>query len=264
MSCGLDGHQPEIRLFADSDELVSAAAEAIVDTLYLALDAQATASLVLTGGRVAGRVLGRLSREARAARIDWGRVHWWWGDERFLRAQDHDRNETQAREVLLDHIAVSAAHIHPMPASDGPAGEDVDQARIDYETALDAHLGFGTAGPRKGFDLALLSVGEDGHIASLFPGHAALDSPTLVAAVTDSPKPPRVRLTQTLQALNTANRVFLLASGTEKAESLHRVLRGTPGELPAGRVRGRDRTVWFVDRAAAGRLLTDESRGGGS
>lgn len=263
MSCAREGHQPEFRLFANSDELVAAAAEAIVDTLYFALDRQSTASVVLTGGRVAGSVLGRLPQEARAAGIDWDRLHWWWGDERFLPSQHPDRNETQARSTLLDHLGVTEAHVHPMPASDGPAGDDVGRARLDYEAELDAYLGAGGPGPRKGFDLVLLSIGEDGHVASLFPGHPALDSPTLVAAVTDAPKPPPVRLTHTLQALNSANRVFLLASGPEKAGSVHQVLGGSHDELPAARVRGRDRTVWFIDRAAASKLLADEGSGGG-
>lgn len=250
---------PELRLFSDSGQLAAAAATAVAEALQLALEDRDQASLVLTGGRVGGAVLDALLHHPRAPRIDWSRIHWWWGDERFLPANDPDRNETQARAALLDHLPVTPAFLHPMPASDGPVGGDLSLAQAQYEAVAAKHLDSLEDGDGRGFDLVLLSIGEDGHVASLFPGHPALASPGLVAAITDSPKPPSLRLTHTLSALNSAGQILVLAAGAEKAEAVRRVLVEGNENVPARLVHGRERTIWFVDRPAASGLLAEEA-----
>jgi len=176
-------------------------------------------------------------------RVDWHRVNVWWGDERFLPAGHPDRNDTQARAALLDAIPLNPTRVHPMPASDGPDGDDVEAAAARYADEL--------AGVRS-FDVLLLGVGEDGHVASLFPGHPDRSGGRPVSAVRDSPKPPPVRLTLTRDAINTAGEVWLLATGEGKAHAVGQALAGT--DLPAASVRGQDRTVWLLDATAATEL----------
>jgi 6-phosphogluconolactonase len=205
-------------------------------------DAQAergVASLVLTGGRIAAQVYAAVRDNPARDAVDWSRVDFWWGDERFLPAGDPDRNETQAREAFLSALPVDPARVHPMPASDGPHGTDAAAAAAAYAAQL------GTA-----FDVVLLGVGEDGHVASVFPGHPVGADPRPVADVHDSPKPPPVRITLTLPTLNTAAEVWLLASGSGKADAVREALTGSPATLPAAKVHGQVRTLWLVDTDA--------------
>ncbi|WP_328467310.1 6-phosphogluconolactonase [Actinoplanes sp. NBC_00393] len=213
------------------------------------LDAQAvhgSASVVLTGGRVAAKVLRAVRELPASAAIDWSRVDLWWGDERFLPSGDPDRNETQAREALLDKLPLDPARVHAMPASDGPDGEDAVAAAARYADEL------GTPLPR--FDVLMLGVGEDGHVASLFPEHPVLQESGATAAVHDSPKPPPTRVTLTLSTIQSAEEVWLIAAGPDKAAPIGTVLAG--GSLPARNATGVRKTLWLLDRAAAAEVPT--------
>jgi 6-phosphogluconolactonase len=239
---------PTVVVHADADLLATAVAARLVVRIQDAQAARGTADVVLTGGRVAAAVYRAvLAAPARDA-VDWSRVNLWWGDERFLPAGDPDRNETQARAALLDSLPLDPARVHPMPPSDGPDGADPELAAARYAAELARHAPDGGALPR--FDLVLLGVGEDGHVASVFPGHPSSAEPGPVCAVRDSPKPPPLRTTLTIPALDTADEVWLIAAGPDKAESVGAALTG-PALLPAARVHGVSRTVWLLDRAAA-------------
>ncbi|MEV4756192.1 6-phosphogluconolactonase [Micromonospora sp. NPDC049559] len=238
--------------------------EAVAARLLVRLvDAQAEhgqARLVLTGGRVAAAVYRAVAQLPARDAVDWSRVDLWWGDERFLPAGHPDRNETQVREALLDRLPLDPDRVHPMPASDGPDGDDPEAAGRRYAAALAAAGTGGTGLPR--FDVLMLGVGEDGHVASLFPGHPALDWTAPVSAVRDSPKPPPVRLTLTLPTINTAHEVWLVAAGTDKSEAAGKALAdGTASGLPAARVHGTRRTLWLLDRDAAGGLTEPRADG---
>jgi 6-phosphogluconolactonase len=221
-------------------------AEAVAARLIVRLsDAQAergVASLVLTGGRIAAQIYAAVRDSPARDAVDWSRVELWWGDERFLPSGDPDRNETQARDAFLSALPVDPARVHPMPASDGPHGSDAGAAAAAYAAELGA--------ASSAFDVVLLGVGEDGHVASLFPGYPGLTDPRPVADVHDSPKPPPVRITLTLQTLNTAAEVWLLASGDGKADAVREALHNSPASLPAAKVHGRERTLWLVDTDA--------------
>jgi 6-phosphogluconolactonase len=221
-------------------------AEAVAARLIVRLsDAQAergVASLVLTGGRIAPQIYAAVRDNPARDAVDWSRVELWWGDERFLPSGDPDRNETQARDAFLSALPVDPARVHPMPASDGPHGSDAAAAAAAYAAELGA--------ASSAFDVVLLGVGEDGHVASLFPGYPGLTDPRPVADVHDSPKPPPVRITLTLQTLNTAAEVWLLASGDGKADAVREALHNSPASLPAAKVHGRERTLWLVDTDA--------------
>jgi len=235
----------------DAGVLAQAAAARIVVRLLDAVAARGFASLVLTGGRVAAGVYRAVAASPARVAVDWARVDVWWSDERFLPSGDPDRNETQARAAFLDALPLDPARVHPMPASDGPDGDDPEAAAARYAQTLAEAARPGTA-RLPHFDLLLLGVGEDGHVASVFPEHPAAYETRPVAAVRGSPKPPPVRLTLTLPAINTAEEVWLIAAGAEKAGAVGMALTGAgPLQLPAAGVHGVERTVWLLDRAAA-------------
>jgi 6-phosphogluconolactonase len=218
------------------------------------IDAQAergTADLVLTGGRIAAAVYAAVAASPARDALDWSRVDVWWGDERFLPSGHPDRNETQARAALLDALPLDPARVHPMPPSDGPDGPDPEAAAARYaqELALAARPG---SERLPHFDVLMLGVGEDGHVASVFPEHPAGYDHRPVVAVRGSPKPPPVRITLTLAAINTAEEVWLTAAGPDKAKAVGLALAGAgPIQLPAAGAHGVSRTLWLLDAAAA-------------
>ncbi|MGC4896044.1 6-phosphogluconolactonase [Micromonospora sp. DT31] len=243
--------EASVAVHADPDLLAQAVAARLVVRL---LDAQAErgqASVVLTGGRIAAAVYRAIGQLPARDAVDWSRVDVWWGDERFLPAGDPERNETQARAALLDTVPLDPARVHPMPASDGPDGDDPEAGAARYARELVAAARPGHAALPH-FDVLILGVGEDGHVASVFPGHPVHHDSRPVSAVRGSPKPPPVRTTLTLPAINTAEEVWLVAAGADKAGAVGMALAGAgPVQLPAAGARGVTRTLWLLDRAAA-------------
>ena len=241
----------DVVIAADAGEMAAAAAARLITALVDAQAARGSAHLVLTGGSSGGAILEAVAASAARDAVDWTQVDLWWGDERFLPAGDPDRNETQARGLLLDSLTLDPARVHAMAASDGAFGDDVDAAAAGYAGELAAAAGDGSAVPV--FDVLLLGVGPDGHVASLFPGHPgfAVREGSAIA-VRQSPKPPPTRISLTLPVLQTARQAWLIAAGEGKADVVARAIGGEP--LPAGSVRGTERTLWLLDRAAAGKL----------
>lgn len=241
----------EIVVLPDAAGLATDVAARLLRTLAHVQAQGRVPAVALAGGAIADRVHAAVARDAAAgsgADVDWSRVDLWWGDERYVGSHDPQRNAVQARRALLDHVPLDPARVHEAPASDSDLA-DVDAAAAAYDAELRDR------GPVC-FDLVMLGVGPDGHVASLFPGHPQLDVTDRVAvAVHDSPKPPPHRVTLTLSTLNAAHEVWLLVSGEAKAEAVARAVAGADvHDVPAAGVRGRDRTVWFLDDAAACRL----------
>lgn len=246
---------PTVLVHRDADLLAGAVAARLVTRLVDVQSARDGASLVLTGGRIGIQVLAKLRDSPARDAIDWRRLDLWWGDERFLPTGDPERNETQAREALLDAVPLTPARVHPMPASDGPDGDDPEAAAERCAVDLAAASRPEDHGPVPSFDIVLLGIGEDGHVASLFPGMPAVYDPRPVIAVRGAPKPPPVRITLGLSALRGAQEVWVIASGAAKATAVELALSGA-GEVqvPAAGVRGRQRTLWLLDREAAAGL----------
>ena len=237
-------------VLADPDQMATAAAARLIVTLLDAQAARGHAHAVLTGGTGGTAVLAAVAASPARSAVDWSRVDLWWGDERFLPAGHPDRNETQAREVLLDALPLDPARVHAMAPSDGSYGDDVDAAAAGYAADLAAAA---SGLPVPVFDVLMLGVGPDGHVASLFPGHPGFAVTTGTAiAVRDSPKPPPTRISLTLPVLQTARQTWLIAAGEGKADVVARAVQGEP--LPAGSVHGTERTLWLLDQAAAGKL----------
>ena len=247
---------PTIFVHRDAGLLASAAAARLVTTLADACAAAGRASVVLTGGGIGTGVLAALAAEPARDAVDWPAVGIWWGDERFQPAGDPQRNETGARAALLDHVAVRQDQVRAMPGPDGPDGDDPEAAAVRYENWLRAAAGPGQPAGVPAFDVLMLGIGPEGHVASLFPGSPALaESQRTVVAVRDSPKPPPIRLSLTLPAIRAAQQVWILASGAEKAEAVALALSGAgPDRVPAAAARGRQQTLFLLDREAASQL----------
>lgn len=213
------------------------------------------AHIALTGGSMGGSVLSQVAADPRAGSIDWSLVHFWWGDERFVPASDADRNAVQSRQALLDHIEVPAENVHEVAGSD--SGLTLDEAAAAYSAELarfatDEH-------PWPSFAVCFLGVGPDGHIASLFPDRDEVTVTDAAALpVRNSPKPPAERVTLTRPVLNSSKRVWLVLTGADKASALGLALAGASYmSVPAAGAKGRKRTVFFVDEAAASEVSPD-------
>lgn len=208
---------------------------------------------VVSGGTMGIAVLEEAARSPLAGIVDWSGVHFWFADERYLKSGKADRNETQAREALLDRLVdaglLPEENIHAMPGPDKSKSSEV--AAEDYAAELAEFAAPGASVPA--FDVVLLGMGPDGHTASLFPGdRAALNSIASVVPVHDSPKPPSDRVSLSLDAINAGRQVWLVVAGTEKAEKAAEALAdGSVDDVPAAGVQGTDLTLWLLDTAAA-------------
>ena len=245
------------------DDAAALAASVAGEVLRRLRDAQARGEVPqvgLTGGSIAEKIHAELGRLGPGSGVDWSRVVFWWGDERYVAAGSAERNARSARAAFLDVVGADPANVHEAPASD--SGLSLDEAAAAYGQELREH---GTGR----FEVLMLGLGPDGHVASLFPGHPALDVHDRVAvAVPDSPKPPPERISLTFEALDHSRAVFFVVSGEEKAEAVARALapQGSPGatvhETPARGVTGAPATpdhpatefTWFLDRPAAAHL----------
>lgn len=238
-----------VEKYSDADELVAAAGDRLVGAITAAVAAREVAHIVLTGGGTGVKLLKRVGEQG--GDIDWARVHLYWGDDRYVPAEDDDRNDKQAREALLDHIAIPAANVHAMPASDGEFGDDIESAAMAYERVLAAD-----GEPTPPFDVHLLGMGGEGHVNSLFPDTPAVkETARFVVGVTDSPKPPPRRITLTLPAVRRSREVWLVVAGAEKADAVAAAIGGAaPVDIPAAGAIGTEATVWLLDQAAAAKL----------
>jgi 6-phosphogluconolactonase len=236
----------DVVVHSGGDLLAAAAAARLITALVDAQAARGVASLVLTGGRTGNAVLEHVRDSPARDAVNWSQVEFYWGDERFLPSGHADRNETQNRAALLDHVAVDPSRVHVMEPSDGRFGDDPDAAASDYARVIGS-----TA-----FDVLLLGVGEEGHTASIFPDSPAVHEVSLsVVAVRDCPKPPPTRVSLTLPAIRRARQVWLVTTGEAKADPVSRALAGaTEVEIPAAGARGTERTLWLLDSAAAAKL----------
>jgi 6-phosphogluconolactonase len=233
-----DASQPEIVRFPGAPEVAEALATRLLSSLADLQGDSSVVQLALTGGGIATQAYERLAADGPASAVDWSRVELWWGDERFVDAADGDRNAKQALDLLAAALPLDPDRIHPMPARDAGLGLD------DAAAAYAAELGATT------LDICLLGMGPDGHVASLFPDHPSSSAPGDVIAVRHSPKPPPERISLTLEVINRSAEVWFVITGANKADATRLALAGGP--VPAGGARGRRRTVWLLDEAAAG------------
>lgn len=239
---------PRALIHDTPDDLAQAVASRLL-TVLTSLQAEGrTPHIALTGGTIADKIHAEVARQTPGSPVHWEQVEIWWGDERFVPRNDPQRNALQARRHLLDHIPVNPSRVHEIPSSD--EAESPDAAAVIYSDRL-RNSGAGD------FDVVMLGLGRNGHVASLMPHSPALQvTDEIAVGVTDSPKPPPNRVSLTFEALNRTREVWFVVAGEEKAEAVARALagEGSVDETPARGVHGKLRTHWFVDVAAAQKL----------
>jgi 6-phosphogluconolactonase len=239
---------PEIIVKPDPSAVARAAAERIVAQASAAIADRGKFSVALAGGSTPGATYALLASDKFAARVDWPRVHVFWGDERCVPPHDPGSNYRMADEALLSNVPIPANNLHRV------RGELEPQAAAEsYAAELRAF--FGAPWPR--FDLVLLGMGNDGHTASLFPGSAALQETEqpVVAVTAHYQDRPACRVTLTPRAINGSRQVLFLVSGGAKAGTLQAVLEGPGGRHPAQHIRPRaGQLTWLLDAAAASQL----------
>jgi 6-phosphogluconolactonase len=228
---------------SDPVALAKTAAERIVARIAANGDRVA---ICLTGGSSPKQLYQLLATDAYRSQIPWQRVHWFIGDERFVPVDDPLNNMGAARRIFLDRYA-AAANIHAIPTDTASP----EQAARRYESELKSFYGANELDSvRPLFDVVLMGVGPDGHIASLFPGYPAMDeTERWVVGVPKAHVEPFVpRVTLTLPALNSCREMLFEVSGADKRAILTRVLAGE--NLPTNRANSMGETIWLVDKAA--------------
>lgn len=232
----------EIRRAVNAQDVATLAAAEIVSALEGLLLKQEVVHFALTGGTVGIKTLATLSENADFAKLDLTRLHFWWGDERYVEKSSPDRNANQAREALLSKVKIPEQNIHEFPATD--SGLSVSEAALVFEKHLSEV--FGKASPK--MDITILGMGPDGHIASLFP-EISYSSGDIVS--TDaSPKPPSERLSFSYDLINRSTKVIFVVSGIDKAAAVEKVHTDENCNLPAAKIAALDETIWFIDEAA--------------
>lgn len=237
----------QVEILPDSASLARTVAEQLLVRLAAIQSDGRVPSVVLTGGTIAEDV-HRAAAALESDVVDWTRVDFWWGDERYVPADSGDRNDRQARLDLLDVVGADPARVHAMPSADG-VSSGLDAAAAAYAEELE-RPGNDT------FDLVLLGLGPDGHVASLFPGSSQLSvDDRATVAVSDSPKPPPERISLTFRKLSSTREVWFLVSGEGKADAVARALadEGSTQETPVRGVTAPSAT-WWLDQEAAGSL----------
>ena len=231
-------------IFDDPAQLAARAAEWIAG---MVAGTTGPFRISLTGGSTPRALYYELGARFHGT-IDWARVEFFWGDERFVPPNSPDSNYRMARETLLTAIPARRENVHPIPTAGDP-----DQAAWAYEAVLKAAYGTQTLDPaRPLFDLTLLGLGDDGHICSLLPGAPALEERQrwVVAVPTGRPE---IRITLTYPCIQSSRVTAFLVSGETKAEAV-RAVRAGDMALPGARLKPDGELIWLLDRAAAGLL----------
>jgi 6-phosphogluconolactonase len=246
----------EVVIHHDEDVLTQAVAARLITRLVDRQSATGSASVVLTGGTIGIAVLTAVAKTPARDAIDWQRLDVWWGDERFVPTGHDDRNEVQAREALLDQVPVDPTRVHPMPPDDGAFKADPEAAAEAYAADLKRAARPEDHADVPSFDVLMLGVGPDAHIASMFPGMPALyETERTCVAVRGAPKPPPTRITLTMPAIQAAQEVWVIAAGESKAGPVRMALEDSGVvQVPVAGALGRSRTLFLLDSAAASKL----------
>lgn len=235
--------EPIVEISRDAEDLADRVAIWLATRIVFASERIA---INLSGGATPKRVYELLGGEDLRKRVDWRNVHLFWGDERFVPKDHEASNFRMAQEAMIRHVAIPAGQVHPIPTESGSP----DEAAARYERLLQDYYGCKAFEPERPlFDITLLGLGSDGHVASLFPGATALDERKawVTATAGHAPEP---RITLTFPALESSGTIVLLVSGDKKRDVLARALAADPA-LPVSRLSTKGKILVFADRAAA-------------
>ncbi len=230
-----------VEVAKDPEALAHRAAKWITN---LAATSRDRFALCLSGGSTPRRLYQLLAESPYRDALPWDRIHWFWGDERFVPSDHPDSNYGMVRAALLGRVPVPPGKIHAIPTTGRPA-----DAAAEYERVLKSHYGSESLDPsRPLFDIQILGLGPDGHTASLIPGTSVLEERhRWVAEVIGGRPEPRITLTY--PAIESSRHTAFLVAGADKRETLSRALAGDPA-LPAARIRPVGELIWLVDEAA--------------
>ena len=223
----------DLTLYADAAELSEEVTVQILAAIEKGLKLKSQFHLVLTGGTLGVQISEALVNDFNADPDGFAGLHIWWSDERFVPADSVERNAFPFHGTVVNNKVV----VHEALASD--VAKSIDEAVADYELALE----------NVDIDLNILGLGPDGHVASLFPGIADIDDRRRIFAITDSPKPPAVRVSFTMSLINSAQEVWIVAAGESKADAVTKIIEGDLS-IPASYVRGNSHTRLIVDTEA--------------
>ncbi|XP_057448088.1 probable 6-phosphogluconolactonase 2 [Lotus japonicus] len=248
----------ELRIHERLDDLRADLADYIAEISDASVQARGVFSIAISGGSLIG-LLGKLLEAPYNKIMDWSKWYVFWADERVV-AKDHaDSNYKLARDGLLSKVPVISSHVNSINDS-----VSAEEAADDYEFVIrqlvkTRVVSVSEVSDCPKFDLILLGLGPDGHVASLFPNHSALNEREVwVTFVTDSPKPPPERITFTLPVINSASNVAVVVTGDSKAEAVHLAIDDVGPDypvIPAKMVQpATGKLVWFLDNLAASKL----------
>lgn len=230
------------KILADSATLIQAAAEHFVATARAAIAKRGVFYVALAGGSTPKGLYEKLATSPYIEQIDWARVHLFFGDERCVPATHDDSNFKMARQAMIDLIPIPVENVHRMPTE---SGEPADVA-VRYAATMTEVM---DGAP---FDLLLLGLGPDGHIASLFPETPALDIVDTLTTSVYVEKFDSWRVTMTYPVINSARQVIVFISGEAKATIVNDITNETITGLPVQRLAPENDYYWFMDKAAAG------------
>ncbi len=235
------------QVFPDLDSLSRAAMDETLAIIRDAVAQRGRFAIALSGGHTPAKLYEMWAANPYRDETAWDRVHLFWGDERYVAQDDPLSNFRMTRETLISRVPIPQANVHPVPTLPGPPEKSAEA----YEQELRKF--FGAAPPE--FDLQLLGLGPEGHVASLFPGAPALEEKQRWVMAVEAPAKPPLRLTLTPVVLNQGRNTFFLVAGNDKREivsALRNEPDSNPSQYPAGRIRPAGRVLWFLDQAAAG------------
>ncbi|KAL6656920.1 hypothetical protein ACP70R_004700 [Stipagrostis hirtigluma subsp. patula] len=251
----------EIRVFESSDEISTDLAEYISQVSEISVKERGYFAIALSGGPLVS-FLGKLCEAPYNKTLDWSKWYIFWSDERAVAKNHAESNYKLTKEGFLSKVPILNGHVYSI--NDNATVED---AATDYEFVIRQLVKVRTIGVSESndcpkFDLILLDMGSDGHVASLFPNHPALElKDDWVTYITDSPQPPPERITFTLPVINSASNIAIVATGEDKAKAVNFAISDNtegpdaPASLPARMVQPTDgKLVWFLDKAAASSL----------
>jgi 6-phosphogluconolactonase len=249
----------DVRPFGTADDVADAAVFLFVTLAAKTVAERGEFFCSLSGGTTPLNCYRILASPMISSKVNWERTHVFWSDERCVPEGDKDRNDEPALDALLRRVPIPSKNIHRVAATEPHAAERYESELRGVFSSLplkESSLS-PSSSPVPRFDLIFLGMGPDGHTASLFPGHPAVEEKTrLVVRVDGAPKPPSSRVTFTLPLINAARHVAFLVTGSDKSAALRRVLNGDPA-LPAARVAPRNGVLTFLADSAA---LTGEPR----